>query len=263
MSSPTDKLNSYTEKPEFVNQTFDRGIAGRRKDTVALIPTVEGKITLPAIEVEWWNTTKHRFEVASIEPQVINVLPAINNAPHRDNADIPPSRNNQLQLDSKLTDNQLVEDNQQTLNPWMISTLVLALGWLYTYYARANKNTSQLAKTERALDENIDRLKRELLLACKKNNALKAKQALTAYLTYYKEYMSKDSSIKALTYDSALKNAMEALDYYLYADHKLETNDREKTPWNGQALKSAVENAVAQSNQQPPSKKILAPLYPE
>ena len=75
--------------------------------------------------------------------------------------------------------------------------------------------------------------------------------------------MSKDSSIKALTYDSALKNAMEELDYYLYADHKLKTNDREKTPWNGQALKSAVENADAQSNQQPPSKKILAPLYPE
>ena len=75
--------------------------------------------------------------------------------------------------------------------------------------------------------------------------------------------MSKDSSIKALTCDTALKNAMEALDYYLYADHKLETNDREKTPWNGQALKSAVENADAQSNQQPPNKKILAPLYPE
>ena len=112
-------------------------------------------------------------------------------------------------------------------------------------------------------DENIDQLKRELLLACKQNNALKAKQALTAYLTYYKECVSKDSSIKALTYDSALKNAMEALDYYLYADHKLETNDREKTPWNGQALKSAVENTDAQSNQQPPSKKILAPLYPE
>ena len=120
-----------------------------------------------------------------------------------------------------------------------------------------------MAKTEWALDENIDRLKRELLLACKQNNALKAKQALTAYLTYYRECMSKDSSIKALTYDLALKNAIEALDYYLYADHKLETNDREKNPWNGQALKSAVENVVAQSNQQPPSKKILAPLYPE
>ena len=263
LSSPTDSLNSYAEKPEFVNQTFDRGIAGRRKDTVALIPTIEGKITLPAIEVEWWNTTKHRFEVASIEPQVINVLPAINKVPNRDNAVIPPSSNNQLQPESKLTDNQLAGANQKNLNPWMISTLVLALGWLYTYHARANKNTSQLVKTEWALDENIDQLKRELLLACKQNNALKAKQALTAYLTYYKECMSKDSSIKALTYDSALKNAMEALDYYLYADHKLKTNDREKTPWNGQALKSAVENAVAQSNQQPPSKKILAPLYPE
>ena len=145
----------------------------------------------------------------------------------------------------------------------MISTLVLALGWLYTYHARANKNTSQLARTELTLDENIERLKRELLLACKQDNPLKAKQALTAYLSYHKECMSKDSSIKALTCDTALKNAMEALDYYLYADHKLETNDREKTPWNGQALKSAVENADAQSNQQPPSKKILAPLYPE
>lgn len=263
LSSPIDSLNSYAEKPEFVNQTFDRGIAGRRKDTVALIPTVEGKITLPAIEVRWWDTSKHRFEVASIEPQVINVLPAINKAPNRDDAVIPPSSNNQLQLDRKLTDNQLVEDNQQTLNPWMISTLVLALGWLYTYHARANKNTSQLARTELTLDENIERLKRELLLACKQDNPLKAKQALTAYLSYHKECMSKDSSIKALTCDTALKNAMEALDYYLYADHKLETNDREKTPWNGQALKSAVENTDAQSNQQPPSKKILAPLYPE
>ena len=143
----------------------------------------------PNIDLKW----------PSIEPQFINVLPAINKIPNRDNAVIPPSSNNQLQLESKLTDNQLAGANQKNLNPWMISTLVLALGWLYTYHARAKKNTNQLAKTELTFDENIDRLKRELLLACKKNNPLKTKQALTAYLTYYKECMSKDSSIHLLT----------------------------------------------------------------
>ena len=263
LSSPSNKLNSYAEKPEFVNQTFDRGIAGRRKDTVALIPTVEGKITLPAIEVEWWNTTKNRFEVTSIEPQVINVLPAINNAPDRNDAVIPSSSNKQRQQDSKVSIDHRLEASEQVFNPWMISTLVLALGWLYTYYARANKNASQQPQTELTLDNNIDRLKRELLLACKQNDASNAKQALTAYLNCYKEYMSKGASIKELTLDTTLNNAIDALDYYLYADHKFGTNNSEKKPWNGQALKSAVENAIAQSNQQPSSKTILAPLYPE
>ena len=44
---PIDGLNIYPEKPAFISQPWQGGVAGKRVDTFALIPTRPGNFTLP------------------------------------------------------------------------------------------------------------------------------------------------------------------------------------------------------------------------
>ncbi len=71
-------LKVYADKPEIVEQPAAESLQSRRVDKWAIIPQAAGELTLPAIELPWFDTISETYQVAMVPSQVINVLPAAN-----------------------------------------------------------------------------------------------------------------------------------------------------------------------------------------
>ncbi|MBF0164975.1 MAG: protein BatD, partial [Magnetococcales bacterium] len=69
-------IKSYPDKPRLEDQKLVTGIIGKSTSKIALIPATPGEITLPAIEIPWWNSDQDRMETARLPERRITVLPA-------------------------------------------------------------------------------------------------------------------------------------------------------------------------------------------
>lgn len=49
-------LRRYPDQPQQRNEVNDKGLIGSREESEALVPSQSGRITLPEVQVLWWNT---------------------------------------------------------------------------------------------------------------------------------------------------------------------------------------------------------------
>jgi len=70
----TAGVRMYPEKPEHETRTDGEWVYGISKQTVAYVPVATGRITLPEISVDWWDTTMQQQRSAVIPAWEINVL---------------------------------------------------------------------------------------------------------------------------------------------------------------------------------------------
>lgn len=71
-----DGVNIYPDKPALSRELEAGGIRGIRKDQYAMIGVVGGEITLPAIEVPWWDIDADEWRVATLPERTVNILAA-------------------------------------------------------------------------------------------------------------------------------------------------------------------------------------------
>ncbi|MBC8210800.1 MAG: protein BatD [Gammaproteobacteria bacterium] len=71
-----DGLKQYPDQPLLNDVANDTGMTGYRVEKVALIPTRAGSMTLPAIEIAWWNTRTQMREIARIPARKVQVQAA-------------------------------------------------------------------------------------------------------------------------------------------------------------------------------------------
>lgn len=71
----TDEFKVYAERPQTEWQFDDRlqKIVGRRIETITLIPTREGPLELPIVEIPWWNLISGHAETARLTTAPIRV----------------------------------------------------------------------------------------------------------------------------------------------------------------------------------------------
>ena len=69
-------INVYPDKPELSRRIESGGIRGIRKDQYAMIGVTAGVVTLPALDVPWWNTETSEWQVASLPERAITILPS-------------------------------------------------------------------------------------------------------------------------------------------------------------------------------------------
>ena len=256
-----DGINSYPEKPELVNQEFIGGIAGKRTDTIAMVPTQAGTFTLPAINLPWWNTTDQRWETASLPAKAITVLAAEPSA-----TDNKPISNNILTDNNpKQSNNPLRQANETKQSVWMPIALAAIAGWLITLLyllvkrspTVANKETS--ATITNSAENSLKNISKKLQAACKNNDAARAKQQLQLWLTTYNKNNKQANVNDAVNNHTALNNAISELDNFLFNQHAIETN------WDGTALLKVIQALTSTSGKSTASNKQtrLAPLYPD
>ncbi len=66
----------YPDKPDTRNRDDGSWLYGERTRKFAIVPTGPGSLTLPAVEVQWWNTTTDQIETASLPAREIVVTGA-------------------------------------------------------------------------------------------------------------------------------------------------------------------------------------------
>ncbi len=122
-----DGMNVYSDKPELTRRIEPEGIRGIRKDQYAMIGVTGGDITVPELEVPWWDLDAGEWQVARLPARTIRV-----NAPEPLVTEAVPTE--AAPAEAAPTDTQALPP----LLPggfWERASQVLAALWLMTLFA--------------------------------------------------------------------------------------------------------------------------------
>ncbi len=140
-----EQLRIYSDKPEVLEQASTDALIATRIDKWAVIPQRSGEMTLPAVNISWFDTVSETYRVATVAATTLNVLAAEPTADQQNQSSQSASgavSNSQVTTDnSTLIDSNGVQSEADItvgstagLQPGYWKTLALAaLGaWLLT-----------------------------------------------------------------------------------------------------------------------------------
>lgn len=296
-----DGINSYPEKPELINQEYTGGIASKRTDTYAIVPTQVGTFTLPAINLEWWNTKANRLEIATLPKRTIIVTAASANGTTVDNSKLTessgdgslppletsssnnPSPENPLVRNSSLK-NPEPNDKNSVNGFWKPAALIAITGWLITLAwlilrprpAITNLFPDALAAGQPLQNhsQSLKKIRKQLDQACKNNNASSAKQLLQQWLQAFDKeqhiFSNLDSDGRISQQNghdilTAINNTKLKSAQQILDNYLFQHRITGNTPWDGAELIDAIASVEALYNSKSNHKDSakLAPLYPE
>ncbi|HUW29319.1 MAG TPA: BatD family protein [Sulfuriferula sp.] len=233
-SSKIDGLKLYPDQPTLKDSQDGNGIVGTREQKIAFIPTRPGNVTLPAIEIKWWNVNTDKEEVARLPARSISILPG---SPNQVSAPppTPTTPTTEAPVPSALPTNasQAPGTSIATVAPgwWPWLSLLLGTGWLITLLAWwwQSRKKSSLTETNTAHEETLGQLEKQFKKACLANDASEAKTQLLAWAKQ-RWRQNPPASLTALARlcEPSLADAVTQLDRALYA--------QTQAHWQGDAL---------------------------
>jgi len=255
-----DGFKLYPDQAQLTDDKNDSGITGKRVQKIAYIPTRSGGVTLPAIEVKWWNATAGKEQVASLPSRSFMVLPGKPeaSAPTATSAPSPDASAPDTSTPIGSTTVPLVQaETKVSAGWWPWLTLLLACGWSATMFMwwRSRRKIEKPASTD-PRDESLKSLIKHLKIRCAENDAHGSKSLL---LQWARLQWPQDPPVSltaiARSCNSDLAEALTQLDRALYANGEI--------AWQGARLAQLFsdqnkEQTVAKSA----SAKALKPLYP-
>jgi oxygen tolerance protein BatD len=223
-SSSVKGLKQYPDKPLLKNNISDNGITGVQQIKVALIPSIAGQYTLPAIKVPWWNTKTNKLEVARIKSRTFTVVasgasPTLNAQPPVDKISTQPENSDIPSLQTVESAPQSITRSADNSLPWKLTTFLLAIGLSIALFFLWKKQTVKPeTKTVQAQDTvSLKKSLNELKQACDLNNAQNSKTALLhwARALYINEPIHSLGELSDKVDDELAKN-INLLNVYLY-----------------------------------------------
>lgn len=73
IQTPVEGLTFYPDQAQNEDQNTTKGVVGKRVETLAIVPNKGGSFTLPAVEVEWWDTTSNSVRKATLPEKKVVV----------------------------------------------------------------------------------------------------------------------------------------------------------------------------------------------
>ncbi|ALT00353.1 hypothetical protein AT746_06160 [Lacimicrobium alkaliphilum] len=189
-----DEFKSYPDQANTSTVEKDDTLVAQRRETIAIIPTQAGTLTIPEVKVAWFNTLTGQTEYATLEEQTIEVAPAqISSA-----EDVP------LPVSSDNTDNQQQSERQQQTAPdkpqsasadenqdspgnwWSVISILLLVLWLLTlllwWCQSRRKPSAARIKPNTAATDDEKQLWQQLQQAIKRHDSQAVIAALTPWL---------------------------------------------------------------------------------
>lgn len=250
LTAPVPGLKEYPDRPSLKDQKDEQGITGVRQESIAMIPTRPGTLTLPALEVPWWNTATDRLEVARVPARTITVAPA----PGGTAAPPPPPAGAVVAPTSA----PAATPHARTAGFWPWLALLNGLGWLVTVLAWVftARRSRPAPRPRPAAAPSSAKLERALKASCLAGDAAQSKRLL---LEWARQTWPQQPPVSLLALarrcEPPLAEALEQLDRALYAPSA--------EPWHGEALWNAFERDKPGKG---PSGRAdaaeLEPLYP-
>jgi len=244
-------IKAYPDQPVLENRVGDDGMIGSRQEKIALIPSQAGTITLPAIEIPWWNTDTQQMELAKLPPKTIEVLPAVGAV-----ANVPVQ-------EAEVTEQPAVEASDAATVPlvngenklWLWLSLAFALAWLLTVLAwmwsRRRERAMEAPVRNKQGDEK--QLVTRLQQACAANDAETSKAILLEWATLrWPGSRVRSLGELAAQVDGDLQAQLHQLSQKLYSKHTAD--------WDGRQLWQSF-SAQPPPTANSPAQPQLEPLY--
>ncbi|HEY6642716.1 BatD family protein [Povalibacter sp.] len=254
-------LRAYPDEPKLENSAQSGTAVGERDQSVALIADHAGNFDVPALEIQWWDTSVDQPRTVELPALTIKALPAVAGTSSGG------ATSTAAQGATGATGNGgMQQSNASPLaeasahSRWVIlvtlTTLLVAaaaLWWLYQQRASARSITPRAAPLP-GRDE--ARARREFLAACKLNDARSARRALLEW-TQARWPNSPPLGLRDVAVrldDPEITTLLLELDRACFAG----------APWNSAALAKALERLPEPSGTKHPARRSdLAELYPQ
>ena len=226
-----------------------------------MIPNQEGTITLPAIEIPWWDTKTNQPRIAKLPSKTVQVSPAKGSKPKTATAETPPAKEIAPKEQPAPTQEKIVEQKKPVeqslkLNIWkIVSGVLTAILLIIIGFFVIKKNKS--VKVSKAIPSiNLSSSAKAIKEACELNQPKTAKTALMEWgkTKWADNPPTNANAIAKLLENDELAKAIEELNRCLYAG--------DKTTWNGNKFWEVFLLARQQKeNKQQKTSDVLPKLY--
>ncbi len=242
-------LKYYPDQSEHNDKTDNQGIQGFLQQSLAIVPTQSGRVTIPEMRIPWWNLETNRLEYAILPTQTVTVAAAENVA----TVGSSQLTNTPSNAYSDAANNAVVI-NDQNNGYWIAATLFLLVTNLISAFLLWRSRSIPVEKgINHAEPSNKERLK-NIKKACQDNNPLLIRQRL-------KEWSQQEFGISSLDelgqlFNSiALTNSLSELDSVLY-------QNSDNSAFNGQILWNNLSQAIKKNHSSSKTDQSeLSPLY--
>jgi hypothetical protein len=241
-------MKYYPDQSEHNDKTDNQGIKGFLQQSLAIVPTQSGRVTIPEMRIPWWNLDTNRLQYAVLPAQTV-IVAAPENAIANGSSQTTPSA-------SALSDsaNHSVVMTNQNSGYWIAATLLLLLTNTLSAFLlwRNNKRpvVEETDKSERSSKESLKQIRK----ACQENDPLIIRHRLKEWSQQEFNITSLDQLGKQFN-DIPLTNSLSELDSVLYQDCK-------NSAFNGQLLWSNLSQAIEKKHSKSTTDlSKLSPLY--
>ena len=243
----TDSLQQYADQPELARESSADGTRAVRTERFAVIAQTAGALTIPAVELPWFDVVSREWEVARIEPREVTVLPS-----REPGAEIAPAPTPEAPpVESVRTGSRLWQGiSAALLAAWMLTLLVW---WQSGRVKQAAARRQPAAEAPGRVSER--RLLRQLRAACSVNDAGRARRLLLDWGAARFGEEPKSLGRLAAMLPADLAAAIGELERSLYGPGSPD--------WNGRVLRDALvqADAVTLSSAATAGERELLPLY--
>ncbi len=249
---------AYPDQPRLNDKRGSRGISGTRQEKIAIIPTQPGQLTLPEINIQWWNINSGQMETATLPARTIQVSPGVSPTTQTQAPDMPQT--DIATLEPALSQTENIGIVKQESGLFTVLSLVFGLGWLITataWFVSKRKENNQIKDLKISTQLSPTRsLSNGVKQACADNNPTQAKTELLNWSqAYWPDNPPTNLSDIGKRLDEQTQHELERLNLALYG--------LDKQTWQGAALWQSISNAVKTRKVKPKKdENILVPLYP-
>ncbi len=254
----------YPDQAQMENSVSEAGVLGKRIESIAIVPTQLGSITLPDITVDWWDTEANTLRQTVLKGRTLNVLPAIGSAElARDS--VPTGESNAASTStvaSQSTGAPITDTYFWLLTASNIVLLIVATGFAVLWWR--NRPATELEPTISTVVVSEKALFKEIRMACAVDNYPGLRQAIIdwARVHWQQAHLHSLEQVVELAGNDELSAAFKALDARLYS------NSDSQQPVSGDTIfrqldslrKSGTANSSADKNDR---RQHLQSLYPQ
>ena len=254
-------MRLYPEKPVYANRTDGEWVIGSRQLSVAYVPSAIGPQTIPAIRLDWWDTTAGKQKTVELPSWTVNVLPGEGIS----DAVFPPPVTPAVEDPGQLVDvSDTRSDETSTADwrsslkthwPWLAAGALLLLAGAFIWRRnQADKATTRPAA--QPVKQQLRMAHTAVQQACQENNPAAATRALLQWAAARWPDDPPQNLGALMRRVSTGTSELQVLEQAHYG--------ASGESWQGDALWRVFEQGLqAQLEKKQPANAGLSPLYPD
>jgi hypothetical protein len=257
----------YPDQPKTSDAKNNEGVVGERKDSITLVATQAGEVTLPAINVQWWDIAENTLKTETL-PEVTIKIKSDGNSPAPQAA--APDTQTAVTAVTPSTLGETTSQPSAGTNPppanctteqplvWQIATGIsslVALVFMLLFVSARKKSQPNTTATEVPHENtSLKTALHNLESACKANSVTAIRLGILAWakLAWPDARIHALSDIHLVCKDEAIKTWLNKVDACLYTGQQAQENWME--------LYRLIEQK--QAGMKKDNDNILKPLYP-